>query len=72
MTSKQEYLTVAQLAARYSAFSEAGIRWLIRNQNKNGFHACVRRIGSNIVINVAEFEKWVEAQKTVAVNDNNS
>lgn len=40
-----EYVTVAQLAQRFPAFSEGSIRWLIFNEKTNGFSKVVRRIG---------------------------
>ena len=37
-----------------------GLRHLIFNEHKNGFHKCVRRIGKRVLINESEFFKWVE------------
>ena len=42
------------------AFSETSIRWLIFNEKINGFSRCVRRVGRKILINLDEFEKFVE------------
>ncbi len=44
------------------AFSESAIRWLIFNENKNGFKRCVRRIGKKVLIDLEQFELWINEQ----------
>lgn len=55
-------LTVRQFSAKHSAFPEGGMRYRIFHASQNGFHRCIRRIGSKVLIDEAEFFKWVEAQ----------
>ena len=39
--------------------SQNGLRHLIFNAESNGFARCVRRIGRRVLIDEAEFFKWV-------------
>jgi len=57
------YLTPQQLSEYYPCYSVYAIRGLIANRNKNGFSVCIRRIGKKILINIDEFEKWIEDHK---------
>lgn len=57
-----EYVTVAQLAQRYPAFSEGSIRWLIFNSSTNGFNKVVRKIGRKVIINLQDFREYIEEQ----------
>lgn len=42
--------------------SEAGLRWLVFNEHRNGFSKCVRRVGRRVLIDEAAFFQWVEDQ----------
>lgn len=44
------------------AFTESAIRWLIFNEEKNGFTQCIRRIGRKVLIDLDEFENWISKQ----------
>ena len=44
-------------------FSQSSIRWLIFNENTNGFSCCIRRVGRKVLIDLDEFEKWIDQQK---------
>lgn len=57
-----EYVTVAQLAQRFPAFSEGSIRWLIFNEQTNGFNKVVRRIGRKVVIRLSAWREFLEEQ----------
>ena len=57
--SVPKLLTIKQFCAVHPAFTEAGIRHLVFNENTNGFHKCIRRIGSRILIVEKEFFVWV-------------
>lgn len=48
------------------AFTESAIRWLIFNENKNGFKRCVRRIGKKVLIDLEQFELWIDEQASGA------
>jgi hypothetical protein len=55
--------SVRQLVEFYPPFTQSSIRWLIFNESQNGFSVCVRRIGRKVLIDLDEFEGWVNAQK---------
>jgi hypothetical protein len=57
-----EYVTVAQLAQRYPAFSQGSIRWLIFNMETNGFNKVVRKIGRKVILNMREFKNFLDEQ----------
>lgn len=42
------------------AFTQQAIRWLIFNERKNGFYCCVRRIGKKVLIDLDQFESWID------------
>lgn len=41
-----------------------GLRHLIFHANTNGFNRVIRRCGRRILINEAEFFKWIESKNT--------
>ncbi len=43
-------------------FSESSIRWLIFNEKQNGLSCCLRRIGRKILIDLDQFESWIDSQ----------
>lgn len=45
------------------SFTQASIRWLIFNQNQNGFARCVRRIGRKVLIDLDQFESWIDEKQ---------
>ena len=57
-----DYITIRQLATRYPAFTEGGIRALIFRAKSNGFDRCIRRIGRKILISKSAFSHWIEDQ----------
>lgn len=57
--------TVKQAAEIYPAFKISSLRWLIFNEKENGFSCCVRRLGRKVLIDLDQFESWVDAQKRV-------
>jgi len=59
-----EYVTVSQLSKLFPCFSEGSIRWLIFNAETNGFDPVIRRIGRKIILNLAEFKKYLAEQRT--------
>ncbi len=55
---------VKKIPALYpNCFADSSIRWLIVNEHKNGFSCCVRRIGRKILIDLDEFESWIDKQR---------
>lgn len=43
-------------------FTESSVRWLIFNEKQNGFSRCVRRIGRKVLIDLDQFELWIDNQ----------
>ena len=56
-------LTVTQLSEKSPAFSEASLRWLIFNAVTNGLDRALMKVGRRILIDVSEFERWLEDQR---------
>jgi len=54
--------TVKQIAAESAVFTEASLRWLLFNKKKNGFERCVRKIGGRVLIDTAEFQRWIDGE----------
>lgn len=55
--------TIKQAAKLYKGiFSEASFRWMIFNEKTNGFSVCLRRIGRRVLIDLDDFEKWIDTQ----------
>ncbi len=55
--------TVKKIPAHYNgAFTEASIRWLIFNEQTNGFSKCIRRLGRKVLVDLDAFEQWIEEQ----------
>lgn len=44
------------------AFTVSSIRWLIFNEDTNGFKRCIRRIGKKVLIDLEQFELWIDEQ----------
>ncbi len=44
------------------SFTESSIRWLIFNEKHNGFTRCIRRIGRKVLIDLDQFESWIDEQ----------
>jgi hypothetical protein len=61
---KPKFLTVRQVPEFYGeTFPVGGIRHLIFNAQKNGFHNCVKRAGRKILIDTDEFDRWIASNK---------
>lgn len=68
MTTTTELLTVAQMAARHPAFSQASLRHWIFHASDNGLAAsgALLRLGRKILIDEAAFIRWVRSHSAVA------
>ncbi|HAT8370926.1 TPA: DNA-binding protein [Legionella pneumophila subsp. pneumophila] len=54
---------VKKIPALYpDAFTESSIRWLIFNEHQNGFSRCIRRIGKKVLLDLDQFESWIDEQ----------
>jgi hypothetical protein len=60
---KNQFATVKELSKLFPSFSESSLRYLIFNAKQNGLLSCMRRLGRKILINVTEFECWLDSQK---------
>jgi len=56
-------LTVTQLSEKSPAFSEASLRWLIFNKEINGMDSALVKVGRRVLIDIVEFERWLEDQR---------
>ena len=54
---------VRQIPELYPSFTESSIRWLIFNEKSNGFSECLRRLGRKILIDLDQFESWIDQQQ---------
>ncbi|MCX7123822.1 MAG: hypothetical protein NTV32_09235 [Gammaproteobacteria bacterium] len=64
LTPKKRWATVKMMPTIYpGVVTESGLRWIIFNEFHNGFHECVRRMGSKVLIDLDDFEKWIDASK---------
>ena len=63
-------LTVRQFSQKHTAFPEGGMRYRIFHSNKNGFDSCVRRVGAKVLIDEAEFFKWIDEQNNQYIFEN--
>ena len=64
--------TVKKTAENYpEVFTESAIRWLIFNEKYNGFSRCIRRIGRKVLIDLDQFELWIDAQGQGDTNEKN-
>ena len=55
--------TVRQLASMNPAFSQASLRWMIFNAETNGLDRALIKRGRRVLIDVPEFERWLESQR---------
>lgn len=59
----QKFATVRELSELFPCFSESSLRYLIFNSQNNGLNICLRKIGKKVLINVGDFEAWIENHK---------
>ena len=62
----RELLTIPALCERYPALRLGGVRWQLFNRHQNGLDRAVVRVGRRLLIDVAEFERWLDEQREVA------
>ncbi|WP_131781171.1 hypothetical protein [Legionella gresilensis] len=59
-TEPKRLARVKKIPEIYPAFTESSIRWLIFNEHQNGFSRCIRRIGKKILLDLDQFESWID------------
>ena len=63
-TGITKYLvTVRQLVQVCPALTEGGVRALIFNADRNGLAPCLVRVGRRVLIDLIEFEDWLDSQR---------
>lgn len=67
MQTAKRLMTVKNAAEcyKFAGFSQSSFRWLIFNAKQNGFNICLRRLGRKILIDLDQFENWIEANSGV-------
>lgn len=60
MTESKNFMTVKQVAEKYPAFPQGGLRFMIFHADKNGFDRCLRRVGRKVLVEEGEFLRWVD------------
>ena len=64
LSPRRRWATVKMMPEIYPGIvTESGLRWTIFNEFQNGFHQCVRRMGGKVLIDLDEFETWVDSSK---------
>jgi len=59
----QRYIPVSKWIDYHPWPTPAGLRFLIFNEQKNGFQTCVIRVGRRILIDESAFFEWVRGHK---------
>jgi hypothetical protein len=59
-----DLVTVKQLAASSSVFSEASLRWLIFNAKDNGLDTAIVKPGGRVLIDIRRFNEWLESHRS--------
>ena len=66
MENHNRYLSVAQLAIEYPAFTQCALRHLIFNASENNFHTVIKRIGKRkLLLSEQAFHEWIENQNNL-------
>ena len=63
MMEMETLKTVKQVANSSSAFTENSLRWLIFCRETNGLSRALVKVGSRVLIDVPEFELWLEEKR---------
>lgn len=58
----RSFLTVKQFANKYPAFHESSLRWLLFNQDRNGFSAAFVKLGRRVLIDEQKFFQVVDGE----------
>lgn len=64
MSEYKRLTTVKNLPHKYpdANITESSVRWLLFNSKENGFASCVVRLGRKVLIDLDEFENWLNEQ----------
>jgi len=67
----ERLVTVKQLSEASPAFTEASLRWLIFNSNANGLDRALLKVGRRVLIDLTEFERWLDEHRVPSHADGN-
>lgn len=59
-------LTVKQFTAKYPAFSENSIRWMMFHRKANGLHTAIVTIGKRVLIDEDKFFLWLDTSPHIS------
>ena len=57
------FMTVKQTSAKYPAFTENSLRWIIFNSKLNGATQFLRKVGRKILIDETAFVSWIDGHR---------
>lgn len=62
MNTIKRYSSVKNVPSLYpdANITESSIRWLIFNAKENGFEKCIRRIGRKVLVDLEEFQNFID------------
>ena len=66
MQNQSQFLSVAQLAQKYPAFTTASLRWMLFHRATNGLDAAVVQLGRKILLDEQKFVEWLRAHQKKA------
>jgi hypothetical protein len=66
--SQRTLLTVRQFSEKHTAFTQAGLRWVIFNEKSNGLFesGAIVRVGRRVLIDEARFFGWIDSINGIA------
>lgn len=65
MKEELNLVTVQQFTKIRNWPPMGGLRWLIFHEHTNGFSRCVIRIGRRVLIDIDEFDAWINSHRSL-------
>jgi len=59
-------LTVKQFCQKRPYITEAGLRWMLFNRDRNGLNIAVLKLGKKVLIDEDLYDKWENGHREVA------
>ena len=53
---------IKQIPYLYPGLSANTVHWWMSHRKTNGFDACVRKMGLNVLIDLDKFEQWIDSE----------
>lgn len=57
----RKYSTVQDIVNLYPIFTKSSLRHMI-NENKNGIHTCMKKLGGRVFFDLEKFQEWIDKQ----------